>query len=74
MLLHLLISACVNSVFCYYDKTPSQMYFINDRFALVNLFKRTVYHGGEVEAADQEAAGHTAFIVRKKGSWTPLLS
>lgn len=67
MSLHLLISACVNSVFCYYDKIPSQMYFINDEFALVILFKGTIYHGGEVKAEDQEADGHTTFIVRKKG-------
>lgn len=48
------------------------MYFINDGFALVNLFKGTVYHGGEVNAADQEAAGHTVSIDRKKGELDPL--
>lgn len=71
MFLHLLISACVNSVFCYYDKIPSPAYFINDGFASVNLFKGTAYHGGEVKAADQEAAGHTASIDRKKGELGP---
>lgn len=71
MFLHLLISACVNSVSCYYDKIPSQMYFINDGFALVNLFKGTDYHGGEVKATDQETAGHTVSIDRKKRELDP---
>lgn len=47
------------------------MYFINDGFALVNLSKGTDYHGREVKAANQETAGHTAFIDRKKEELDP---